>query len=161
MDAHAVPSGGDWALDRAAAVFLQGTEGVRIEHCTFERLDGEKKGKGQTLRVGDEGVQSAPLSPQSTPIRASLSAGVWRPAAADPASPGSMRVYSRSWRRPSALAILSLPSWLTATAQALARPSSHSSSTPLLPPFPPVALPSIPPIPRPLPNSPLSPQATA
>ena len=31
---------GDWALDRFAAVFLQGTEGVTIENCTFERLDG-------------------------------------------------------------------------------------------------------------------------
>ena len=40
MDAHGVPSAGDWALERAAAVFLQGTEHVRFEACSFERLDG-------------------------------------------------------------------------------------------------------------------------
>ena len=40
MERHAVPSAGDWALDRFAAVFLQGTEGVVIDNCTFERLDG-------------------------------------------------------------------------------------------------------------------------
>ena len=40
MDAHGVPSAGDWALDRAGAVYLQGTEHVRFEACRFERLDG-------------------------------------------------------------------------------------------------------------------------
>ena len=40
MDPHGVPSAGDWALERAAAVFLQGTEHVRFEACSFERLDG-------------------------------------------------------------------------------------------------------------------------
>ena len=40
MERHAVPSAGDWALDRFAAIFLQGTEGVTIDNCTFERLDG-------------------------------------------------------------------------------------------------------------------------
>lgn len=40
MERHAVPSAGDWALDRFAAVFLQGTEGVVIDNCTFEGLDG-------------------------------------------------------------------------------------------------------------------------
>ena len=35
-----MPSAGDWALDRFSAVFLQGTEGVDIDGCTFERLDG-------------------------------------------------------------------------------------------------------------------------
>jgi hypothetical protein len=40
MERHGVPSAGDWALDRFAAVFLQGTEGVVISNCTFERLDG-------------------------------------------------------------------------------------------------------------------------
>ena len=33
-------SGGDWALDRFGAVFLQGTEGVTIEGCLFQQLDG-------------------------------------------------------------------------------------------------------------------------
>jgi len=41
MDPHGVPSGGDWALQRTAALFFEGTEGVTIEHCVFERLDGQ------------------------------------------------------------------------------------------------------------------------
>jgi hypothetical protein len=40
MDPHGVPSAGDWALDRVAAVFLQGTEGVTFDKCAFDRLDG-------------------------------------------------------------------------------------------------------------------------
>jgi hypothetical protein len=40
MDPHGVPSAGDWALDRVGAVFLQGTEGVRFDACSFERVDG-------------------------------------------------------------------------------------------------------------------------
>ncbi len=31
---------GDWALDRFGAIFLQGTEGVVMDNCIFERLDG-------------------------------------------------------------------------------------------------------------------------
>jgi len=40
MMPHGVPSAGDWALDRYAAVFLQGTEGAFIDGCHFERLEG-------------------------------------------------------------------------------------------------------------------------
>ena len=40
MDAHGVPSGGDWALERNAAVFVQGTERSTIHQCRLERLDG-------------------------------------------------------------------------------------------------------------------------
>jgi len=40
MMPHAVPSAGDWALTRSAAVFLQGTELAAVSNCTFERLDG-------------------------------------------------------------------------------------------------------------------------
>eukprot|EP00967_Tisochrysis_lutea_P018151 scaffold20574_cov34-Tisochrysis_lutea.AAC.4 len=40
MDTHAVPSGGDWALDRNGAIFFQGTERVTVRNCSFERLDG-------------------------------------------------------------------------------------------------------------------------
>ncbi len=40
MDAHGVPSAGDWALVRNGAVFLQGTEGAVFDDCTFDRLDG-------------------------------------------------------------------------------------------------------------------------
>jgi hypothetical protein len=40
MMPHGVPSAGDWALDRYAAVFLEGTEGAVVDGCTFDRLDG-------------------------------------------------------------------------------------------------------------------------
>ncbi len=40
MERHGVPSAGDWALDRFAAVFLQGTENITMSDCTFERVDG-------------------------------------------------------------------------------------------------------------------------
>jgi hypothetical protein len=40
MDPHGVPSAGDWSLDRIAAVFMQGTEGVTVKNSIFERLDG-------------------------------------------------------------------------------------------------------------------------
>merc|ERR1712232_1523237 len=40
MDPHGVPSAGDWALDRIGAVFLQGTENVKLQNSVFERLDG-------------------------------------------------------------------------------------------------------------------------
>ncbi|CAB9517687.1 expressed unknown protein [Seminavis robusta] len=39
MDPHGVPSGGDWALERNGAVFLQGTRQMTLDQCTFERLD--------------------------------------------------------------------------------------------------------------------------
>eukprot|EP01061_Rhynchopus_euleeides_P019318 TRINITY_DN3171_c2_g1_i1.p1 TRINITY_DN3171_c2_g1~~TRINITY_DN3171_c2_g1_i1.p1 ORF type:complete len:815 (+),score=298.15 TRINITY_DN3171_c2_g1_i1:44-2446(+) len=40
MEPHGVPSGGDWALDRMGAVFLQGTEDVNLDGNLFTRLDG-------------------------------------------------------------------------------------------------------------------------
>lgn len=40
MDPHGMPSGGDWALERMGAVFLEGTKNVTIDGCIFERLDG-------------------------------------------------------------------------------------------------------------------------
>ena len=33
-------SGGDWSLQRSAAVFLEGTEAINISHCTFKYLGG-------------------------------------------------------------------------------------------------------------------------
>jgi hypothetical protein len=39
LDPHGLPSGGDWALARTAAVFLEGIEGLRVEGCTFTALD--------------------------------------------------------------------------------------------------------------------------
>lgn len=40
MEPHGVPSGGDWALERLAALVFRGTEDTVIEQCTFIRLDG-------------------------------------------------------------------------------------------------------------------------
>jgi len=40
MDPHGVPSGGDWALQRTGAVFLENTDRCKIEWCLFRRLDG-------------------------------------------------------------------------------------------------------------------------
>lgn len=37
---HSIPSGGDWSLARLAALQLEGTEGVTVDACRFERLDG-------------------------------------------------------------------------------------------------------------------------
>jgi hypothetical protein len=37
---HAVPSGGDWALERTAAVFAEGTTGLVVRGCNFSRVGG-------------------------------------------------------------------------------------------------------------------------
>lgn len=33
-------SGGDWSLHRGGSVFLEGTEHVTVNGCTFRRVDG-------------------------------------------------------------------------------------------------------------------------
>jgi hypothetical protein len=40
LDPHGVPSGGDWALARSAALYAEGTVGLAVEGCAFWRLDG-------------------------------------------------------------------------------------------------------------------------
>lgn len=40
LDPHGVPSAGDMAVARVAAVFLEGTEGVVVSNCKLTRLDG-------------------------------------------------------------------------------------------------------------------------
>ena len=40
MEPHGVPSGGDWALQRMGAVFVEGAEDVTVDTCLFTRLDG-------------------------------------------------------------------------------------------------------------------------
>jgi len=37
---HGIPSGGDWSLQRTAALFLEGTEGVTVSGCRFKYLGG-------------------------------------------------------------------------------------------------------------------------
>ena len=39
MEPWGVPSGGDWGLYRGGAVFLEGTEGCSVVHCSFVRVD--------------------------------------------------------------------------------------------------------------------------
>ena len=40
LDPHGVPSGGDWALQRTAALWFQGTERLSVQDCVLQRLDG-------------------------------------------------------------------------------------------------------------------------
>lgn len=40
LDPHGMPSGGDWALQRSGAVFLQGTERCTVQNNKMVRLDG-------------------------------------------------------------------------------------------------------------------------
>jgi len=40
MDPHGMPSGGDWAFERTAAIYIEGTENTVIEDNLFIRLDG-------------------------------------------------------------------------------------------------------------------------
>eukprot|EP00937_MAST-01D_sp_MAST-1D-sp2_P004825 g4825.t1 len=40
LDAHGMPSGGDWALQRSAAVVLEGTRGVTLADSLVTRVDG-------------------------------------------------------------------------------------------------------------------------
>jgi len=40
LDPHGVPSGGDWALQRSGAVFLDHTDNFTIANCAMERNDG-------------------------------------------------------------------------------------------------------------------------
>lgn len=40
LDPHGIPSGGDWALERSAVLFFEGTERVNVSGSVFERVDG-------------------------------------------------------------------------------------------------------------------------
>eukprot|EP00397_Hematodinium_sp_SG-2012_P008391 GEMP01008450.1.p1 GENE.GEMP01008450.1~~GEMP01008450.1.p1 ORF type:complete len:826 (-),score=200.92 GEMP01008450.1:1024-3501(-) len=40
LEPHGVPSAGDWALERFAALFAENTTHTRVSHSTFTRLDG-------------------------------------------------------------------------------------------------------------------------
>ncbi len=40
METHAVPSGGDWALERIASVHAEGTENLVISNCNWTRIGG-------------------------------------------------------------------------------------------------------------------------
>jgi hypothetical protein len=40
LEPHGVPSGGDWALERLASVFLERTEGALVDNCSFWRVGG-------------------------------------------------------------------------------------------------------------------------
>ena len=56
MHPHGMPSGGDWALQRHAALILEGTQGVSVDGCVFERLDGNAiivSGYGRNVTIID------------------------------------------------------------------------------------------------------------
>lgn len=40
MDDHGIPSGGDWALQRTGAIYIQNSENIMISENLFTRLDG-------------------------------------------------------------------------------------------------------------------------
>ena len=40
MDPHAIPSGGDWTLERSAVVFIENATGINVTNNVFERVDG-------------------------------------------------------------------------------------------------------------------------
>ena len=40
LDAHGMPSGGDWALQRSGAIFLEGTEACSVTESLLTMLDG-------------------------------------------------------------------------------------------------------------------------
>ena len=40
LEPHGVPSCGDWALQRMAGIFIEGTESTTVDDCTFTRMDG-------------------------------------------------------------------------------------------------------------------------
>lgn len=40
QDPHGIPSGGDWTLERSAALFIDSAERVTVTGCVFERIDG-------------------------------------------------------------------------------------------------------------------------
>jgi hypothetical protein len=40
FEPHSLPSGGDWSIQRTAALFFQGAEAPLVAGCAFERMDG-------------------------------------------------------------------------------------------------------------------------
>ena len=40
LEPHSAPSSGDWAIQRTAALFFEGTVGLTIQNSIFERIDG-------------------------------------------------------------------------------------------------------------------------
>lgn len=39
MEPRTNPSGGDWALERLGAIFMEGTENIEVMSNTFTKLD--------------------------------------------------------------------------------------------------------------------------
>ena len=55
MSDWSAPSGGDWALHRGGALFIQGSNNITVDNCIFRRLDGSaiflsKRTRGVTIR---------------------------------------------------------------------------------------------------------------
>mmetsp|Transcript_6076 Transcript_6076/g.11612 ORF Transcript_6076/g.11612 Transcript_6076/m.11612 type:complete len:955 (+) Transcript_6076:182-3046(+) len=69
MERYEVPSGGDWSIHRAGAVFVQDAENVHVEACKFDQLGGNgvvwsnhvadsSVCDSELTRLGDSGVVS-------------------------------------------------------------------------------------------------------
>ena len=71
MEPHGVPSGGDWALQRTAALFFEGTEGCAIDGCVLQRLDGNA-----VMLSGYNQVPPKPHLPHEKTLLMHASAGV-------------------------------------------------------------------------------------
>ena len=84
MEPHGVPSAGDWALERFAAIYLYGTEGATITNCTFTRLDGNAimlSGYNRNATIGESDFEFIGGN-------AIASWGFTNETATDPARPG-------------------------------------------------------------------------
>ena len=66
MSPHGVPSCGDWALQRMAGVFVEGTVGTVVDGCTFERMDGN----GLMMSKYDLSFSPTPIKSCNSQIKA-------------------------------------------------------------------------------------------
>jgi hypothetical protein len=67
MEPHSVPSGGDWALERVAALEFEGVERLVVDNCTISRAGGNGPPSGVGAPPG--GVGRAPCSVMATADR--------------------------------------------------------------------------------------------
>ena len=87
MEPHGMPSGGDWALRRDGAVFLQGTEDVVVDGCVLERVDGNAVmisgynrraavTRNEFAWVGDTAIASWGFTSSADPVYRALAPGM-------------------------------------------------------------------------------------
>lgn len=87
MEPHGMPSGGDWALRRDGAVFIEGSVGTVVDGCVLERLDGNavvisgfNRGVGVTRNefawIGDTAIVSWGYTTSADPTYRALAPGM-------------------------------------------------------------------------------------